>query len=1036
MGCEGSKVAVENSKLKKDNETLNKQINKLNRAINNYEKGSVGDNSLAGSVNGGGKPSKRAVKREPVSWRDARFSDGIYMTKKDFGQFEDLIDPQLAKDIGEVLSRAFSVDNAHSGYTYTNDVFEPPGTLAAGRFLDASVVARRARNISTTHPAIAAFTLETPLSLVAAQAMRTYSTSEPNDPAADRVEYLKLYKPYEALLHKELLSLPRYEKVTFKACNSQESGIYTPGHVVTWTQPTSTSMLPSVALRSLSRSNGPQGTLLIIQSFNGRLIEAHSAAPEEKEVTFLTNTQFRTSSRISSAVATLLASEMNVNFDKIDVLALCEIRLVVWRDVITAMDEVETASCPRLKHILDLASKTAEEEGKYTLDVVTQEYILGAPMTELPPRGQAGFTVVHLVAESEELVGLLRIVTHRLKPADIDELNADGRSPLNLALAHNNVPGTVHLLQKGATVASLGSLTDAALATAAAHIWSTDNKLIHRLLNEIPASNLEQVACSKLVLRAAAGLGKKSEAQPLLQALCKKAKNQQLKYLETKGMLTAACSSPHIEKDFLEWLVIEAQATDTDGNAVCAAIRHNNFHIIKELKRLGVKLNQEDADRRTAMHVASSIGSLEGLQALKDSGVGLGVVDSHGWSLAHEAGYHNYPKILECLISWGEALDKPDVDGCTPLWWAADAGNTEVVSLLKKHGAEARVMDSTGTTAVMIAAYNGHEKMVKLLHSLGADVTLQNNDGRSAAWLAAGVGAVQVLQILTGLGAKMDEPDNKKMCPVHIAAQEGWVTVLMFLHSKNVNMNAVDNKGLTPLHYAAMKSRFDCIKYLVTTCMVDISARGEDINLGNNCMPLHIAASKHSFENNLDTLSLLMSDQVLNADCRCGAPLDIAHMHNRYITANKLRGAGAESTNKNPLYEDDYASLENRNDIVVNEVVFRHPATLPEKNIPKAVIKITVVGDKFTYTLNSESRPAFKTIQLIKGNKGLALKFPEGTSSKAGRQVYLPTTGVREVIVGLISMAEAAGITQNLKAEFKDMCKQLGSRRTTEGSTV
>eukprot|EP01059_Diplonema_ambulator_P034063 TRINITY_DN7450_c0_g1_i3.p1 TRINITY_DN7450_c0_g1~~TRINITY_DN7450_c0_g1_i3.p1 ORF type:complete len:1387 (+),score=338.80 TRINITY_DN7450_c0_g1_i3:143-4303(+) len=1019
MGCDGSKVADENQKLRKANETLNQELGKL-RSV--YAKDPPSDalkngGSTSGKHPGGGK-RPNARKTEGAGWRDHRLSD-IVMAKVDHGQQEGLMGP--CKDINDALSKAFAGEGSACGFTYTGDTFEPPG--GSGKPLDASTVARRARTISPTHPAVAAYTLETPLSLVASAAMRRFCAPT-TEPFVDKTEFNK-YSTYEALLHKELLSLPRYEKVAFKASPSRESGIYTPGNLITWNHPTSASILPSVAVRSLGKAaNGnPEGTLLIIQSYNGRCIEAHSACPDEKEVVFLTNSQFRTSKRISSAVSTFLTSEMNVSLDSVDVLALCEVRLVVWRDVITAMDEVEEASCPRLKHILDLASKTAEEEGRYTLDIVTQEYVLGAPMTELPPRGQAGFTVVHLVAESEELVGLLRVVTHRLKPADIDEVNADGKSPLNLALNNHNIPGTVHLLRKGASAASLGSLADRALATAAAHIWPTDNDLVHRLLNEIPASSLEQVACSKIVLQAAAGLGKKSEAQPLLQALCRKAKNQQLKYLETKGMLTAACSSPNVDKELLEWLVIEAQATDSEGEAVCAAIRHKNFDIIKELKRLGIKINGEDADRRTAMHVAASIGSLDGLHALKDAGVSMNVTDSHGWTLAHEAAYHNYLNIIESLVRWGEQVDQPDVDGCTPLWWAADAGNDEVISLLQKNGANVKVTDLTGSTAVIIAAYNGHEKTVKLLQSLGADVHAKNSQGRSAVWLAAGVGSVPILQILSAAGAKLDAADNNNMCPVHIAAQEGWVEALKFLHSKDVNMNVTDNKDLTPLHYAAMKSRFECIKFLVS-CGVNISARGEDINLGNNCMPLHIACSKHSFETNLDALAMLIDKDTVNAESKCGSPLDIAHMHNRYITANKLREQGGESTKQNPSYEEDINLIDNLRDVVVNEVVFRHPKSLPEKNVPGAVIKITVVGDKFTYSLNGEARPTFKTIQIIKGNHGLALKFPDGTSSKGGRQVYLPITGIWEIVAGLISMADEAGIQQNLKQELKELVIQ------------
>ena len=440
MGCSDSKPAVrsggggggggggnaaEVNRLQAENKSLKKKLQTAepsNGADNGQPK-------LSPRAKGLGSP-RSFIQLETVNvgsigkGRATRYVTHGQPPSIDYGQASGLISRARRVTLSDALQQAMP-EGTQLGYQCNSDgIFFTPGErVIGGKPTTWEDVFRKASKISSSHPSIAAFTLASPI-MEANNIMKNISgnvQSHLPDQYIDPVEDYKKYKSFETLLHRELLTLPKYQKIAFKALGTRLTinhsldndkryinSIYAPGHVVTWQNPTSTTSRPSLLLEGVDVAQGkPRGSLLVIQSLNGRDVSALSCCPGESEIVFPCNTQFRTSDRISSAVETLLASEMCCNLENIDIIAMCEVRLVVWRDVLNAMDEVETACTPALVHLLELASETAEAIGRYNFDPVSQSYVLGCPTTELPPRGQSGVTIVHLVVEDESLVGYL-----------------------------------------------------------------------------------------------------------------------------------------------------------------------------------------------------------------------------------------------------------------------------------------------------------------------------------------------------------------------------------------------------------------------------------------------------------------------------------------------------------------------------------------------------------------------------------------------------------------------------------------------------
>jgi ankyrin repeat protein len=68
------------------------------------------------------------------------------------------------------------------------------------------------------------------------------------------------------------------------------------------------------------------------------------------------------------------------------------------------------------------------------------------------------------------------------------------------------------------------------------------------------------------------------------------------------------------------------------------------------------------------------------------------------------------------LLTEGNAeVDKPNNNGATPLYGAADMGKTDVVKLLLSGGADKNKAKNDGTTPLAIAKKRGHQATVALL---------------------------------------------------------------------------------------------------------------------------------------------------------------------------------------------------------------------------------------------------------------------------------------------------------------------------------
>ncbi|CAI6095091.1 unnamed protein product [Clonostachys chloroleuca] len=177
----------------------------------------------------------------------------------------------------------------------------------------------------------------------------------------------------------------------------------------------------------------------------------------------------------------------------------------------------------------------------------------------------------------------------------------------------------------------------------------------------------------------------------------------------------------------------------------------------------------------------------------------------------------------------------------TPLTWAAQAGQEEIVKiLLSQPIVDPNSKDRINQTPLLVAAKGGFLGVVKILLSTkGIEPDVKDVDDQTPlAWAAAG-GEDEVVQLLVSTpGVNVESRDWSNATPLTLAAFANHIkTMKILLSLPNVDPNSRDNNERTPLAWAANNGMRAAVELLLATPNVELSPKDK---AGQT--PAHLAA--------------------------------------------------------------------------------------------------------------------------------------------------------------------------------------------------
>lgn len=326
----------------------------------------------------------------------------------------------------------------------------------------------------------------------------------------------------------------------------------------------------------------------------------------------------------------------------------------------------------------------------------------------------SGNTPLHLAAEPGRLAflqGLLPKVT----PAQLNQPNLHGHSPLHAAILNNNLEAVQALIDEGADMRLTDFHGKNALHLAAARGYA---HIVQALL--------------------AAGADKTSKTSDGKTAL-------ELTQ-DAKTIVYLGGAAPQV-----------TQVEDSLMKSIEAA----NYHFIaRQLRHLDQDINSTDPtqDATTALQQAARLGNNEAVKRLLEHGADVNLSDANRQTALHKAVEGGHLAVVQTLLAHGAAIDLPDGNGYTPLFYTCSKNDKlEIAKVLVEYGADINYKTSNGDRLLHLVAESNNLRLLQYFLSKKALVNLRGCNTQTPLYIAAAKGYEQIVQALLQAGADANQ---------------------------------------------------------------------------------------------------------------------------------------------------------------------------------------------------------------------------------------------------------------------------------------
>ena len=193
--------------------------------------------------------------------------------------------------------------------------------------------------------------------------------------------------------------------------------------------------------------------------------------------------------------------------------------------------------------------------------------------------------------------------------------------------------------------------------------------------------------------------------------------------------------------------------------------------------------------------------------------------------------------IKQELLQESSSIDARDIDGWTPLHWAARRGNLSALETLLLQGADfTAVTGNENRTALHIAAQANSLPCVRALLQFRRGNKVLDIDGKDCyggtpLWVAAHDNCPAAIAALIQHGANIDAVDYDEEPPIHSAVSQNSHEAITQLLQAGCDYTQKTKQGNSILHYAANDSDAQTIALLTKARLrgVELDCNGEGL---------------------------------------------------------------------------------------------------------------------------------------------------------------------------------------------------------------
>ncbi|CAB0030324.1 unnamed protein product [Trichogramma brassicae] len=317
--------------------------------------------------------------------------------------------------------------------------------------------------------------------------------------------------------------------------------------------------------------------------------------------------------------------------------------------------------------------------------------------------------------------------------------------------------------------------------------------------------------------------------------------------------------------DMRQKVQIDARSKSGD-TALHLALRNGKNKVSEWLLRRGIDPNSSNQNGSTPLHIICKKEADDDIEFVEKffqicedmrQKVQVDALDKLGRAPLHFASQNGNSKLVELLLRRGANPNSADKEGSTPLHIICNREQDDNLAgkffeiceeMQRKIQVDAR--DELGNTSLHLALYGGHRKSAESLLRHGADPNLDDaNESTPLHLICTRVAVDDIAEVFFKICDDMQRTVQvnvqDRMCnaPLHLASYRGNKKAIELLLRRGANPNVTNKYDMIPLHYIALRrsESGDLTEWFFHICN-DIQQTVEvDIRMDLGQTPLHWA---------------------------------------------------------------------------------------------------------------------------------------------------------------------------------------------------
>ncbi|XP_062709236.1 uncharacterized protein LOC134288416 [Aedes albopictus] len=191
-------------------------------------------------------------------------------------------------------------------------------------------------------------------------------------------------------------------------------------------------------------------------------------------------------------------------------------------------------------------------------------------------------------------------------------------------------------------------------------------------------------------------------------------------------------------------------------------------------------------------------------------------------------------------------INTPDSWGALAIHIAVSDRNKPFVEMLAQHGANINAQGFGGDTPLHYAAQKGDWEMIEMLTiKYEANLNIRGDKGRTVLHIAASTSDLSIVKMMIEkFSCDINVKDQRGNTSLHYAVMHStWEMVKMLIDEYNIDYNLANEDGQTLIHLAAQRGNIDIVKMLIDDYVTDVNKQDND---GNT--PILLAAHLRKWE--------------------------------------------------------------------------------------------------------------------------------------------------------------------------------------------